>query len=41
LAALIAISQWKYSPAMKDGKPVPYLLDVDLGKSVAAPADND
>ncbi len=31
MAALEAISAWKYKPAMKDGKPVPYLLDVELG----------
>jgi hypothetical protein len=42
MAALAAVSQWKYAPAMKDGKPVPYMLDVDLGKSAAAVApDSD
>jgi len=43
-AALQAIAQWKYNPAMKDGKPVPYMLDIELGN--AAPnqdqdKDND
>lgn len=35
IAALIAVSQWKYSPAMKDGKAVPFMLDVDLGNAYA------
>jgi hypothetical protein len=41
VAAIEAVSQWRYNPAMKDGKPVSYMLDVDLGKSVAAATDAD
>lgn len=42
IAAIMAVSQWKYSPAIKDGRPVAYMLDVDLGKSAAAmAADSD
>ncbi len=42
IAAIVAVSQWKYSPAMKDGKAVPYMLDIELGKTAAAAAaDND
>jgi hypothetical protein len=31
MAALNAMSQWKFKPAMKDGKPVPYLSYIELG----------
>src|ERR1700674_713887 len=39
LAALVAVSQWMYSPAMKDGKPVPFMLDIELGNAFAEDAD--
>lgn len=41
VAALEAVAQWRYNPAMKDGKPVSYMLDVDLGRSTPAAADTD
>jgi len=41
MAALVTVSGWRYSPALKDGKPVPYMLDVDLGKSTAAQPGGD
>ncbi len=41
VAAIEAVSQWRYNPAMKDGKPVSYMLDVDLGRSAPPAADTD
>ena len=40
-AALEAVSTWKYKPALKDGKPVPYMLDVELGTEFKADEDKD
>jgi TonB-like protein len=41
LAALNAVSHWKYSPAVKDGKPVPYMMDIKLGNATSADNDRD
>jgi hypothetical protein len=38
---LEAVSTWKYKPALKDGKPVPYMLDVELGTEFKADEDKD
>jgi hypothetical protein len=39
IAALVAVSQWTYSPAMKDGKPVPFMMDIDVGNAFSEDAD--
>ena len=39
IAALVAVSQWMYSPAMKDGKPVPFMMDIDVGNAFDEDAD--
>jgi len=41
VAAIEAVAQWRYTPAMKDGKPVSYMLDVELGKAVTATPEGD
>ena len=33
-AALAAVSQWRFAPAMKDGKPIPFPLTAQVSFSV-------